>query len=36
MRRSVDRRSTAALWQVSEQETGLTFDVAAMMPHAQD
>jgi NAD(P)-dependent dehydrogenase (short-subunit alcohol dehydrogenase family) len=35
MGRSVDRRSTAALWQVSERETSLTFDVAAMMPHAQ-
>jgi NAD(P)-dependent dehydrogenase (short-subunit alcohol dehydrogenase family) len=30
--RSVSRRSTAALWQVSERETGLTFDVATMMP----
>jgi NAD(P)-dependent dehydrogenase (short-subunit alcohol dehydrogenase family) len=29
--RSVNRRSTAALWRVSERETGLTFDVAAMM-----
>jgi hypothetical protein len=36
MGRSVDPRSTSALWQVSEQEAGLTFDVAAMMPHEQD
>jgi NAD(P)-dependent dehydrogenase (short-subunit alcohol dehydrogenase family) len=35
MGRSVDRRSTAALWQVSERETGLAFDVAAMMPYGQ-
>jgi NAD(P)-dependent dehydrogenase (short-subunit alcohol dehydrogenase family) len=36
MGRSVDRRSTAGLWQVSERETGLAFDIATMLPDVQE
>lgn len=33
--RSVDRRSTDALWRVSERETGVAFDVGAMAADAR-